>query len=113
MQRVHELSNLFSSKAGQTSPVLPLLEPFFSASCGFLQQLFGLFMYNCLKQRQALPGEIVEPVPLEAELQQFSQMVSVHVGQEGACLFDKVVIYAGLLRGSIFQDCFFAGQGLA
>lgn len=63
-------------------------------------------MNNGFKQFQPLFGQVVQPVAFEAEVQQLAEIVPVLMGEHSLCFFDKIVIYAGHLRGSVFLDCF-------
>ena len=77
----------------------------------FFQQFLDSALHGKLHESQSFRTQVVSAVPLEAEVQELAQMISVLMGHDHFGFPYEIIVHAGHLGFGILQNVFLALQG--
>ena len=77
----------------------------------FFQQFLYSALHGKFHEIQPFRAQVVSAVPLESEVQEPAQMISVRVGHDLFCFPYEIIVHAWHLGFGILQNVFLALQG--
>ena len=77
----------------------------------FFLQFLDSALNGKLHERQPFRAQVVPAVPLESEIQELAQMISVLMGHDLFGFPYEIIVYTGHLGFGILQNVFLALQG--